>query len=104
MEKTLYILESKINSVNKLSQVEVVLFDKNNGIFSFKSSLMSKYNAEKYQDEILQLLDNCNWFDVKYGVKVNNVEPIYDDEKKNIVALCLDKGMLLKNQINVYSR
>ncbi len=99
-----FISKSEIVPINNFCRVEITLFDKNNNKEKFNTSLMSKYNANKYMQAILKGLNSADWFEVKYGINPTCLTPILDKDKKEIVALSFDGGVLYKNEVSIYEQ
>lgn len=100
MDKNVFINDVNVVSVGNFSKVVINLFDKNYKTATFSTSLMSKYNAEKYEREALMMLGLKDWFDAKFGVIIKEFTMLTDSEnEKEIVGLASKKGMLLKNEV-----
>ncbi len=102
MDKNVFISDCNIVSAGDYCKVVINLFDKNNQKDRFSTSLMSKYNAEKYEQQVLDLLRHKNWFDVKFGTLFPQLSLLTDsDNPKEIVGLTTAGGLLLKNEVKI---
>lgn len=105
MDKNVFISGCEIISAGTYSKVVINIFDKNNLQNRFSTSLMSKYNAEKYEKSALLLLDYKDWFDVKYGTLFPQLTLLTDsDNAKEIVGLSTSQGILLKNEVKFLAK
>jgi hypothetical protein len=105
MDKNVFISGAEIVNIKGMSKLVIKIFDKNNEVGSFCTSLMSRYNAEKYEQEALALLGNKNWFDITYGTLFPQLTMLCDsDNTGEIVGLACKKGLLLKNEVKVFDK
>lgn len=99
MEKEVYVCGIKQENSGKFVKVFVELFDRSGKKSEFCTSLMSKYNAEKYISNILKLTGESSWFKVFFGLNPLQFEAVMDSEQNEIVALANEKATLYKNEI-----
>jgi len=105
MDKNIFISGSEIVSAGNFSKLVINIFDKNNLTAKFSTSLMSKYNAEKYEQQALALLNHKNWFDITFGTMFPQLTLLTDsDNKDEIVGLACKNGLLLKNEVKPYNK
>ena len=104
MEKDVYVCGIKQENLGKFVKVFVELFDKSGKKSEFYTSLMSKYNAEKYISNILKLTGESSWFKVFFGLNPLQFEAVMDSEQNEIVALANEKATLYKNEVVLTAR
>ena len=103
MEKEVYVCGVRQENSGKFAKVFVDLFDRNGKKGEFCTSLMSKYNAEKYISNLLKLTGESSWFKVFFGLNPLQFEAVVDSEQGEIVALTSEKATLYKNEIVLIS-
>lgn len=105
MEKDIFINRAEIVPIGVYYKLVIHIFDKNNTTSKFSTSLMSKYNVEKYEEQALELLGVKNWFDITYGTLFPQLTLLSDsDNSKEVVGLACKNGLILKNEIKRYQR
>lgn len=103
MDKNTFINTSEIVNSGNSYRFVIHIFDKNYNTGKFSTSLMSKYNAEKYEQQALELFGFKNWFDIKFGTIFPQITIHTDiDNPKEIVMLECKKGFLLKNEVKPF--
>lgn len=99
MEKEVYVSGVRQENLGKLAKVIIEIFDKKGDKDSFSTSLMTKYNAEKYISTLLNVAGKDSWFKVFFGLNPLEFSVTIDEEQNEIVALSNDKATLFKNEI-----
>ena len=99
MEKEVYVSGVRQENLGKLAKVIIEIFDKKGDKDSFSTSLMTKYNAEKYISTLLNVAGKDSWFKVFFGLNPLEFAVTMDEEQNEIVALSNDKATLFKNEI-----
>ncbi len=99
MEKEVYVSGVRQENMGKLAKVIIDIFDKKGDATSFSTSLMTKYNAEKYMSTLLKISGKDSWFKVFFGLSPLEFSVTMDEEQNEIVALSNDKATLFKNEI-----
>lgn len=99
MEKEVYVSSVRQENLGKLAKVIIEIFDKKGDKDSFSTSLMTKYNAEKYISTLLNVAGKDSWFKVFFGLNPLEFAVTMDEEQNEIVALSNDKATLFKNEI-----
>lgn len=99
MEKEVYVSSVRQENLGKLAKVIIDIFDKKGDKDSFSTSLMTKYNAEKYMSTLLKISGKDSWFKVFFGLNPLEFAVTIDEEQNEIVALSNDKATLFKNEI-----
>lgn len=99
MEKEVYVSGVRQENLGKLAKVIIEIFDKKGDKDSFSTSLMTKYNAEKYISTLLNVAGKDSWFKVFFGLNPLEFAVTIDEEQNEIVALSNDKATLFKNEI-----
>lgn len=99
MEKEVYVSSVRQENLGKLAKVIIEIFDKKGDKDSFSTSLMTKYNAEKYMSTLLKISGKDSWFKVFFGLNPLEFSVTIDEEQNEIVALSNDKATLFKNEI-----
>ena len=110
MDKNVFISKVEIYDIKKdvtenarNHQVSICFFDKNGQESVLLSSIMTNDNANKYKQNLLNLLDCRNWTEVKYNAMPLNLTTILDEEDNSrIIGLESKKGLILKNEIKFY--
>ncbi|NCB48042.1 MAG: hypothetical protein EOM55_00200 [Clostridia bacterium] len=105
MDKNIFISTSKIVPAGSFSKLVISIFDKDNKTSNFSTSLMTKYNTEKYEKQALELLGFKNWFDITYGTLFPQLTVLTDsDNEGEIVGLACKNGLLLKNEVKFFQK
>lgn len=103
MDKSVFISKVKLVPDGKLYRLKFKIFDKDGEVGYFLTSLMTRYNAEKYEEKALDLIDSKSWFKTIYGIFPHEFTLITEcKEKDNIVGLSYAGGLLLKNEVKKY--
>lgn len=99
MEKEVYVSSVRQENLGKLAKVIIEIFDKKGDKDSFSTSLMTKYNAEKYMSTLLKISGKDSWFKVFFGLNPLEFSVTIDEEQNEIVALSNSKATLFKNEV-----
>lgn len=99
MEKEVYVSGVRQENLGKLAKVIIEIFDKKGEATSFSTSLMTKYNAEKYMSTLLKISGKDSWFKVFFGLNPLEFAVTMDEEQNEIVALSNSKATLFKNEV-----
>lgn len=99
MEKEVYVSSVRQENLGKFAKVIIEIFDKKGDKDSFSTSLMTKYNAEKYMSTLLKISGKDSWFKVFFGLNPLEFSVTIDEEQNEIVALSNDKATIFKNEI-----
>ncbi len=99
MEKEVYVSGVRQENMGKLAKIIIDIFDKKGDAASFSTSLMTKYNAEKYMSTLLKVSGKDSWFKVFFGLSPLEFSVTMDEEQNEIAALSNDKATLFKNEI-----
>lgn len=99
MKKEVYVSGVRQEGLGKLAKVIIDIFDKEGNKDSFSTSLMTKYNAEKYMSTLLKISGKDSWFKVFFGLSPLEFSVTVDEEQNEIVALSNDKATLYKNEV-----
>ncbi len=103
VEKEVYVSKIKQENVGKFAKIIIDVFDKNGKTYSFLTSLMTKYNAEKYEASLLKISGKDSWFKVFFGLKPLEFCATLDDDHNEIVTLSNDQAIIYKNEV-VFSK
>ncbi len=99
MGKEVYVSGIKQENVGKLTKIIIDVFDKTGETFSFSTSLMTKYNTEKYMASLLKISGKDSWFKVFFGLDPLEFCVALDEEQNEIVALSNSQATIYKNEI-----
>ncbi len=99
MEKEVYVSSVRQENLGKFAKVIIEIFDKRGDKDSFSTSLMTKYNAEKYIATLLNVSGKDSWFKVFFGLNPLEFSVTIDEEQNEIVALSNSKATLFKNEV-----
>ena len=99
MEKEVYVSGIRQEKFGKLAKIIIDVFDKKGEKYSFSSSLMTKYNAEKYINSLLKISGKDSWFKVFFGLNPLEFCVTFDEEQNEIVALSSPQAIIYKNEV-----
>lgn len=105
MEEEVFVSDTEIITVKDLSKFVFKLFDKEYKTSVFSTSLISTYNAKKYEQQALELLGLNSWSEAIYGLKLLQFSVLRDSDNPSIiVGLSCKKGLFLKNEIKPFNK
>lgn len=105
MEENVFVCGAEIITVKDLSKFVLKLFDKNFKTAVFSTSLMSNYNAKKYEQQVLEMVGLNDWDEAIFGTKLIEFTLLTDsDNLKEIVGLSHKNGLIFKNEIKPFNK